>query len=1080
MSSGCEVAAAVLTRDALEGVLDRVCGRRLAAVVAGAGFGKTTLLAGWARRVRPAWHSLTPVDRDVGTLARHLAAALTDRVPGYPPAVRATVERARGPGAAGAEHAEALAALLCDAVREHARGHVVLVLDDLEIVAPDTPAARLVEGLCRQAPANLHLVLAGRVEPPFRIDRLRVYGDLVELTAADLAFTAAQTAEILAGTAGPAAAAHAGAVHRATGGWPAAVRLAAEALRAGRPDRVADILDGIRSPGPLFDYLAGEVIDREPADVRELVRRAAHLPWVTSGMCAALGWPAAGALTSLARRGLFVEARPPGSGTLALLPLVREFALRGYPLPAAEVAGLHRGAAGWYAEQGAVADAVTSLLAAGEHRRAAAVLARHGPSVLAAGAVDTVRRAAAALPDAAKSAALWQLEGEALQIHGEWDAARACFDRAAGDGPARAATAWRLGLIHYLQGRPYEAAEAFGRHKPDHEDVREEAMLAGWTAAARWATGDVAGCRELVGRAVQLAAASGDPQALALAHTSCSLLCVLDGDRAGNEWHHARALDYAERAGDALQLIRIRTNRASHLMEEGRYAAALVELDAVLPMADVTGFVPFHALGLHNRGDTYRCVGRLEEAAADLLAARRLYERLGSDHVCRPLRALGDLYRERGDLSLAAASYVDGIEHARACGDGRSLALCWAGLARARAEDDPDRAAGWAERALAAGSGPARAAVELAAGWVALGAGDRPRAAGHADTAAEWAGQHRDRAALADSLELRAAAALHQPDLARRLLTEAVSLWADLGSPLGEARARLALARLLDGTGRRQQAERAGRLARTVGAGPAAAAAAELLGVAGARPGAVRVQVLGEFRVLRGGQPVPTTDWQSRKARDLVKILVCRRGRPAPRGVLMAELWPDEDADRLGNRMSVALSTARSVLDPERVHGPHHLIVAEDGAVRLDVERIAVDVEQFFADAEAGLALSRAGRSREAAERLVRAEAAYRGDVLDAELDADWAVPLREEARATYLQVARVLAADARAAGEHDAAVRLLLRVLARDRFDEPAYLDLVRVLARAGRHGEARRQYREYTARMAEIDVEAAAFPAG
>ena len=50
--------------------------------------------------------------------------------------------------------------------------------------------------------------------------------------------------------------------------------------------------------------------------------------------------------------------------------------------------------------------------------------------------------------------------------------------------------------------------------------------------------------------------------------------------------------------------------------------------------------------------------------------------------------------------------------------------------------------------------------------------------------------------------------------------------------------------------------------------------------------------------------------------------------------------------------------------------------------------------------------------------------------------------------------------------------------MLARDPYDERAHLQLVRALSAAGRHGEARRMYRAYSGRMAEIAVEAAAFP--
>ena len=82
-----------------------------------------------------------------------------------------------------------------------------------------------------------------------------------------------------------------------------------------------------------------------------------------------------------------------------------------------------------------------------------------------------------------------------------------------------------------------------------------------------------------------------------------------------------------------------------------------------------------------------------------------------------------------------------------------------------------------------------------------------------------------------------------------------------------------------------------------------------------------------------------------------------------------------------------------------------------------------------------------------------------------------------EAARLTYLGVARALADLA--GDDHEARARYLLRILERDPFDERAHLDLVALLARDGRHGEARRRYRLYSRRMDEIDVEAAPYPA-
>jgi LuxR family maltose regulon positive regulatory protein len=221
---------------------------------------------------------------------------------------------------------------------------------------------------------------------------------------------------------------------------------------------------------------------------------------------------------------------------------------------------------------------------------------------------------------------------------------------------------------------------------------------------------------------------------------------------------------------------------------------------------------------------------------------------------------------------------------------------------------------------------------------------------------------------------------------------------------------------------------------------------------------------------------VPVEEWQSRKARDLLKVLVARRGRAVPREALMEALWPDEDPAKLSNRLSVALSTVRAVLDPERRHPGDRFVTADKHVVAL--AGVPVDVEEFLAAAAAGLDRFARGERAEALALLTAAETAFTGDFLEDDPYEDWAVSLREEARAAYLAVARTLARTAAEAAEHDQAVRYRLRVLERDAYDEEAHLGLVTTLVAAGRHGEARRRYRIYGEQMAELGVEAAPFP--
>lgn len=263
--------------------------------------------------------------------------------------------------------------------------------------------------------------------------------------------------------------------------------------------------------------------------------------------------------------------------------------------------------------------------------------------------------------------------------------------------------------------------------------------------------------------------------------------------------------------------------------------------------------------------------------------------------------------------------------------------------------------------------------------------------------------------------------------------------------------------------------ERLHRLARRLVFGAPAAAEQEA---------GVAIRALGAFRVFRDGNLVPLTAWQSRKARTLLKILVARRGRATTRDYLMEALWPQEDPGVVTRRLSVALATVRAVLDPAKRHPPDHFVIGDKDAVRLDLANLPVDVEAFLTTAAEGLARFGAGDTGDAEPRLAAAERAYDGDFLEEDTYEDWAAPLREEARHTFVSVLQALAALAEAAGRSDDAARRYLRILELDPWDESTHLALVANMDRAGRHGEARKRYVAYASRMAEIGVPTAPFP--
>lgn len=147
-----------------------------------------------------------------------------------------------------------------------------------------------------------------------------------------------------------------------------------------------------------------------------------------------------------------------------------------------------------------------------------------------------------------------------------------------------------------------------------------------------------------------------------------------------------------------------------------------------------------------------------------------------------------------------------------------------------------------------------------------------------------------------------------------------------------------------------------------------------------------RIRVFGGFDVVSVcGQEA---EWTSRKARELLKMLVAARGSSTSREVFMHYLWPDEDPELLGNRFAVAVNVIRRALDPKRLQPTQHYVQTVGDSVRLNIGNLDIDLERFYA-----LAGSHESEKRQSAARL------YTGDLFSDEPYADWAISIRERTR---------------------------------------------------------------------------------
>ena len=128
-----------------------------------------------------------PTGARSGSLAGPLA-ALRTLVPGLPGSIAGATTLALEPyaGSDRETQVDAVAEVLAAEVAAKIRGDLFLVVDDAHELAADPATLRVLEGLCRHAPPRLRIVLASRHDLGFAVQRLRIAGDLVELTGHDL------------------------------------------------------------------------------------------------------------------------------------------------------------------------------------------------------------------------------------------------------------------------------------------------------------------------------------------------------------------------------------------------------------------------------------------------------------------------------------------------------------------------------------------------------------------------------------------------------------------------------------------------------------------------------------------------------------------------------------------------------------------------------------------------------------------------------------------------------------------------------------------------------------------------------
>jgi LuxR family maltose regulon positive regulatory protein len=600
-------------RSRLDDALDAAVEQQvpLMLVSAPAGSGKSTLLAAWlaTRPEAVAWLQVEEPDSDPARFWSYLVQAIGRTQPDIAADLQPVVAGSNGDD-------DTVVPALVNRLSELTKP-LLLVVDDYHLV-DEARIHRGIERLIDLCPPSVTVVLATRMDPPFRIGRLRVRGRVAEIRAAHLRFTPDEAAGLLGKTDDPLDADLLAQLCARTEGWAAGLVLAGLSLqRSADPEGFVAAFRG--DDHLVVEYLRDELLTGLDADDHRRLLETSVLDQLSGGLVNAITVTNGGAewLRHTARANQLLVALDRTGTWFRYHHLFRDLLhFEAQATMPERLPELHRRAAGWFEAADDHGRAVTHRLAAGDLEDAARLMHIHGPRLLRAGQVDTLRGLLDRLGDVASTDLV---------------------------------CAFLAGWCEFLAGR-YAAAERW-------LDTMIELAPDGSTVATSLrinislATGDVAGALDEARAALAAGALEDSPPELATAVGAAHAWAgVADEARSLLDVAVARTDVEHSRSAQTVSLV----YRAVVELEHGPPAAARRAAQTAIDTAERFGLSGYHgvapAFAIRGRvGDDP--VQARDDAAFALASARRSSTPLALGFV---LAVCGDILLDHGDPAGAA------------------------------------------------------------------------------------------------------------------------------------------------------------------------------------------------------------------------------------------------------------------------------------------------------------------------------------------------------------------------------------------------------------------------------------------
>ncbi len=1027
----------IVPRARLSGELEGVRSVKLATIVAGAGYGKSTLAAEFLQKLDSpfVWYQLEDTDGDLPVFLSYLVAGLRSTHPEFG---KKTIDHMASASNVR-EQSRAILSTFITELDELVAEELFIALDDFHLVNESSQITEAMDFLLTHMLPNLHFIVLSRSALSLALTDLKAKRELLELQESDLRFTTEETATLFADIFGmPLALEDIAALFESTEGWVSGLVLFYLALKDKESAAVSKtIRESGMSLSAVFDYLSKEAYETQSELIQDFITKTSVLPRMSPRFCdELLGVDDSRAILSyLMSERLFTIPLDDAGNWYRYHHSLRAFLQTTLTrnLTPNEIEELHLKAAALWEKNGEPEQALYHYVEAESYERAADVLESIIVDLMRANRTSFLYREIARLPEDTqqKHPRLMLYDTQIAAILGDFGrmvaAARAAtegFEEAGEGGKQARSLVYTAGGL-FIAGKPDEAREMISKAReampPDSPYLQE---LLATESMISTATGRVGEADAPLEEALRLADESKDTDLSAQLLGWCGTALLAQGRLNKTLEVYLSPNTLLERVGVTA------THSFTYAFSSRAYAwldrleEAVKTADEGIALGEEHGIAPMVFFNRAARAVAYACLGKRDRALEDASIATSMC----SQHEPIILVAYaeyfsGEAYGLTGDTTAAlnhlkrAEQMLEKYHDIKYVPKLAFTAFSIQNLGLKRAMEEVQ---GIIEALKGSGTMLALSLAYSLLFTLKLAANNEKEALEILEIYIKEFG---------DDIILRSHLADHE---------HLLSLFTDLfskGKHLEFMKRVFSLGRTdsvsylqrLEKSERNQVANRARELLETM---PREAV----------EPLVIRM--LGPLEVSRGGHSLSFKDWKSKKALTILKYLSLNRNKGyIPRDVLMELVWPETPVESAQKNLNAALSSLRKTLEPQATRGESSYLLTSGDALMLELGVGGwTDVDLLQEK------LAQADKAKEIGDFdlqfqiLHEAVALYRGEFCAEDLYENWCQPDREAFRNQYVHLVVNIATEHLRRGEGAEASSHLEKGITKDPGREELY----------------------------------------